>query len=94
MRLGALAAVTVRTRQGLIRALAWARPVALAGGAVLLLWFVIGNGLRGGFFAQTAGYSVIGATAAAILVLGTTAAVGSRRRAVLTNPTSFMDRCT
>lgn len=87
LAMGALAAVTVRTRQGLLRALAWARPVALTGGFVLLAWFVAGNGLRpGAFLAQTAGYSVLGATAAAILVLATTAAVGSRLRAVLVHP--------
>jgi peptidoglycan/LPS O-acetylase OafA/YrhL len=61
--------------------------VAFAGGIALLGWFFAGRGLRpDAFLAQTAGYSVLGATAAAILVLGTTAAVGSRLRIVLTHP--------
>lgn len=87
LAMGGLAAVTVRTRQGLIRALACARPVAIAGGIVLAAWFFAGNGLRpGAFLAQTAGYSVLGATAAAILVLATTGAVGSGLRTVLAHP--------
>ena len=87
LAMGALAAVTVRSREGLSRALAWARPVALAGGIILLVWLVTGRGLRpDAFLAQTAGYSILGATAAAILVLATTAAVGSRLRVVLTHP--------